>query len=104
MTTPANATRTERRADEHGHQRARRTERGTDERHQRHVTESHRFALCHDFAEPSDDRDHPRARTRTDECIVRRRRTPEFRPWKNAITDVSNANTRPNSVKPSGIR
>ena len=63
---------TECRAEEHGDQRARRSERGTDERHQRHVTEAHRFALGHHFAEPSDDRDHPRAGTRPDESIVRR--------------------------------
>ena len=58
--------RAERRAKEDGDQCARRTERGTDERHQRHVAEPHRFALRHHFAKPSDDRDHPCASTRSD--------------------------------------
>ena len=105
MTTPANATAPKCGAEEYGHQRARRTERGADERHQRHVAQSHRLALRDHFAEPADDRDHARAGTCTDERIVRRRRTLEFRPRKNAIDGRRRARrSSPNSVKPSGMR
>ena len=70
---------------------------------ERHVTEAHRFALGHHFAEPADDGDHAGAGTRADQCIVRRGEQP-VSPWKNAMTAVSSANTSPNNVNPSGMR
>src|SRR5205823_10003130 len=60
--------------DEHRYDRALRTERTTDECHERYVAKSHSLALERHFAEPTDNGDHARAGACTDQCLIRSRK------------------------------